>query len=103
MLEDLLKKIVNEDYLIDVIKIQKSRESTIGNVYIVYTKEKKYILKIYEDLSHVMSMILLHDDLTNKINIPKVIKNKKNSGYSILEDNKYVVLYSFLDGVQIGN
>ena len=47
-------------------------------------------------------MILLHDDLINKINIPKVIKNKKNSGYSILEDNKYVVLYSFLDGVQIG-
>ena len=102
MLEELLKKILNEYYLIDVIKIEKSIESTIGNVHIVYTKEKKYILKIYEDLSHVTSMILLHDDLINKINIPKVIKNKKNSGYSILEDNKYVVLYSFLDGVQIG-
>ena len=96
-----LKKLLSEEYLINALKIDKNIESTVGNVYIIYTQKEKYVLKLYDDLSHTNSMILLHDDLSNKINIPKIIKNKNDIGYTII-DSKYVVLYSFLDGVQIG-
>lgn len=100
-MKEKLKKILSEEYLINVLKIEKNIESTAGNVYIIYTQNEKYVLKIYDDLSHTNSMILLYDDLSNKINIPKIIKNKNDICYTII-DSKYVVLYSFLDGVQIG-
>lgn len=97
-----LKKILREEYLIEVLKVERNTESTVGNVYIISTIKEKYVLKIYEDLSHVNSMISLHEGLSNKIYIPKIIKNKNENGYSLLENSKYVVLYSFLNGVQIG-
>ena len=100
-MKEELKNLLNEEYLINTLKIEKNIESTVGNVYIIYTQKEKYVLKLYDDLSHTNSMILLHDDLSNKINIPKVIKNKNGDGYTTI-DSKYAVLYSFLNGVQIG-
>ncbi|MBR6690544.1 MAG: phosphotransferase [Bacilli bacterium] len=96
-----LKHTINKEYLIDVLKIEKNLESTQGNVYMVYTKNNKYVLKIYDDLNHTKSMTKLHNDLCSKFNIPGVIKNKDDKLY-INFNSKYLVLYSFLDGIQIG-
>lgn len=102
MLENDLKKIINENYLINIIKIEKNEESTVGNVYIIHTELKKYVAKIYDDLNHVNSMINLHSDLNDKFNIPKIIQSKNKSGYVNIKKSKYIVLYSFIDGIQIG-
>ena len=96
-----LKEILHKNYLLNIINIDKNSESTVGNVYIVYTNNNKYVLKIYDDIKHTKSMILLHQNLSNKFNIPKIILTKDNRGY-IEIDNKYIVLYSFLKGIQVG-
>lgn len=96
-----MKKIISNEYLIDVLNIEKNKESTVGNVYMIYTKDEKYVLKIYDDINHAKSMALLSDDLSNKFYIPKAIKNRNNNLYTSI-NNKYLVLYSFLEGVSIG-
>ena len=43
--------------------------------------------------------IKIHNLLNeNKINVPKIIVNKFGNGYSELLDNKYIVVYTFIDG-----
>lgn len=96
-----LKNIIQLEYSIDIENIEKNQESTTGNVYIIYTKKNKYVLKIYEVKQHVESMILLHKDLSLKFNIPSAILNK-NKELFIKIKNQYLVLYSFLEGIQIG-
>lgn len=99
MLIDLIKN----NYLLDIKEIEKSDESTVGNVYIIYTENLKYVAKVYDDLKHVQSMTKLHSFLSSKnFNVPNIIRNKDNLEYTILDKNKYVILYSFLDGVQVG-
>ena len=102
MIEKDLKKILEEKYLLSIINIEKNKESTIGNVYIVYTQTKKYVVKIYDNLDHTKSMTLLHSDLYNKFNIAKIIRSKNNDLFIETPDSRYIVLYSFLDGIQIG-
>lgn len=59
----------------------------------------KFVVKIYDDLNHVKSMIKIHNLLdANKISAPKVIINKFGNGYSELLDNKYIVVYTFIKG-----
>jgi len=101
-MEEKLIKILKENYLIDMLNIEKNDESTVGNVYIVKTKNDKYVLKIYDDINHTKSMISLHTNLSKQIYIPEIIFNEANEGYTLLDNSKYVVVYSFLDGIQIG-
>ncbi|MBE6139802.1 MAG: hypothetical protein E7174_04845 [Firmicutes bacterium] len=101
LIEDLIK-IISDNYLIGVFKIEKSEESTVGNVYIIYSNTEKFVAKIYDDLNHTKSMIQLHSDLSDKFHIPKIIQSKNNSGYVEILTSRYLVLYSFLDGIQIG-
>jgi len=100
-IEELIK-IVSDNYLIKVTKLEKNEESTVGNVYIIYSDSEKFVAKIYDDLNHTKSMIKLHSDLSNKFHIPKILQNKNNTGYVQLLDSKYIVLYTFLDGIQLG-
>lgn len=104
MIENIeeLVKIVSDNYLIKITKLEKNEESTVGNVYIIYSNNEKFVAKIYDDLNHTKSMIKLHFDLSNKFHIPKILQTKNNTGYVKLLDSKYIVLYSFLDGTQLG-
>lgn len=95
-----LKQIIDDNYLFTIKSLEKNENSTVGNVYIIYTDKNKYVLKIYDDLNHTESMIKLHSDLCNKFNIPKIIINKNNESHTKLE-NKFIVIYSFLDGIQL--
>lgn len=97
-----LVKIVSDNYLIKVTKIEKSEESTVGNVYIIYSNSEKFVAKIYDDLNHTKSMIKLHSDLSDKFHVPKILQSKNNTGYVELLTSKYMVLYSFLEGIKIG-
>ena len=97
----MIGNIIKQKYLIDIEKIEKNKESTVGNVYIIYTKNNKYVAKVYDDLNHVLSMVYLHSDLCDKIYIPKIINTKEDKGYVEIPNSKYIVLYSFLDGVQL--
>ena len=94
---------INKEYLLNINQIEKNEESTVGNVYILYSEGLRFVGKIYDDLNHVNSMIHLHQNLyNNKFNVPKIINNKNNVGYIELNKNKYLVIYSFLEGVQLG-
>lgn len=91
-----LKKILAQNYKIETDSIEKNEDSTDGNVYMV---KDKFVVKIYDDLNHVKSMIKIHNLLdANKISAPKVIINKFGNGYSELLDNKYIVVYTFIKG-----
>lgn len=96
-----LDKIIKENYNINVLKIEKNNDSTVGNVYIVYSIDKKYVIKIYDDYMHTESMTILHSNLSNNFYIPKVILTNKGKTYIEIKHNKYLVLYSFLEGIQI--
>ena len=71
-----LVKIISDNYLIKIDKLEKNNESTVGNVYIVYSSTEKFIMKIYNDLNHTKSMINLYYDLSKYFYIPKIIKNR---------------------------
>ena len=98
------KSIIQKEYPIEEIKeIEKSENSTDGNVYIINTSNNKYVFKIYSDFSHVNSMIKLHTHLyNNNFYVPKVILTNDNSLYVKVNDEKYIVLYSFLKGKSLG-
>lgn len=95
-----LKKILAQNYKIETDSIEKNEDSTDGNVYMV---KDKFVVKIYDDLNHAKSMIKIHNLLDeNKISAPKIIINKFGNGYSELLDNKYIVVYTFIEGNPIG-
>ena len=100
-LENELKKILTDKYNFKVNKIQKNLQSTVGNVYMVYCNNNKYVIKIYNDIRHVKAMVNLHKVLEdNKLYVPKVIRNRFNEEYTIFKE-KYIVVYSLLMGNQI--
>ena len=97
-----LKTVLSNKYCINILNIEKSLESTDGNVYIIDTDKNKFVAKIYTDLNHANTMINIHTDLYNKnFYVPQIIKTNNNKNYIILEDNKILVLYSFLEGCKI--
>ena len=100
--ENNLKKEICDKYDLIINNIEKNEDSTDGNVYMLYTEENRYVAKVYDDLQHVKSMINLHNDLGNNgIDVPKIIKCKSGESYITL-NNRCVVIYSFLEGIQLG-
>lgn len=102
-MEELLKQVLFENYNLIVKQIVKNEESTDGNVYIIETVDKKFVVKIYNNKKHTDSMIRLHKHLLeNNFYVAKIIKNHNNKNYVELKNN-IVVVYSFLDGQQLAN
>lgn len=98
-----IKNILKEKYNIKVKKIEKNEQSTDGNVYIVYCENDKYIIKIYKEIEHTDSMIKLYKRLNLlNLNIPKIILTKSGKEYEKILNTNYMVIYSFLEGEQIG-
>ena len=90
-------------YDLDIKNISINNESTDGNVYNIETNDNKYIAKIYNDLNHALNMISIHQDLyNNNIYVPNIIKTKNNQEY-VMQNNQVVVLYSYLEGMQISD
>ena len=97
-----LKKILEEKYNLWSKKIEKSEESTDGNVYIIDCENKKFVVKIYDNLEHTKSMVKLHTKLSSlNMNIPKIITTKESESYVEILHSNYIVIYSFIEGEQI--
>ena len=94
-----IKSIINENYMLNINTIEKSEESTDGNVYII---DNKYVMKIYNDINKAEAMTKLHIYLNSKnMNVPKIVFTKDNKEFLPLDGN-YIVLYTFLTGKKIG-
>lgn len=95
-----LSKILQDNYDIQIISIEKNSESSMGNVYSINTVDNKYIIKVYNNYEHTESMIKLYNYLNkNNFYVPKIIQRKNKEYYTKYSD-KYIVLYSFLEGTQ---
>ena len=107
MNDESIKSLIKNDYNFDVQYVEKSNESTDGNVYIIQTsnEDSKFVIKIYDDIEHANSMIKLHTYLNeNGLVVPNIIKNKDCLLYSIYNDEictKYIVCYSFVRGKKL--
>ena len=94
-----MENVIKSEYDLDIINIIKNEDSTDGNVYNIETSSNKYIVKIYDDLNKATNMINIHNFLCDMY-IPRVIQTKDKKYY--LEYNgKYIVMYSFLEGIQV--
>ena len=96
-----LKRIIKSEYKIEISKIEKNEESTDGNVYIVHDKKGKYVMKIYDSIEHTNTIVGIHN-LLSSLYIPRIIKTINNEKY-LKYNNKYIVIYSFLEGNQISD
>ena len=94
-----LEKIIKDNYNLDIINITKNEDSSDGNVYNIKTKDNKYIAKIYSNKEKAEKMVNLHNSL-KELHIPKIIMTKNNK-YLLEIENKYIIVYSFLEGKQI--
>lgn len=81
----------------DIIELEKNEDSSDGNVYNITCKNNKYIAKVYSDKIQASSMVLLHRKLYKSgLNVPNIIYDNLNE-----ESDKYIVIYSFVNGKQI--
>ena len=97
-----IAELLKNKYLIETQKIEKSEDSTDGNVYFAHSESDKFIVKIYKNLTHAKSMIDLHSCLVKEsFNVPSIITSKSVK-FATLPDKSVAVVYSFLQGEQIG-
>ena len=101
MNDNNLEKIIKESYEIQINNITKNSDSTDGKVYLNKSNNNKYIFKIYNSLEHTQSMIKLHNFLNeNNLYVPRIIQTKNKEYYKKYND-KYIAMYSFLEGSQL--
>ena len=96
-----LESIIKDNYNLNIISIYKNEDSTDGNVYNIEASDNKYIVKIYDNLDKASNMINIHNFLYDMY-IPRVIQTKDKK-YYLEYNNKYIVIYSFLYGIQVSN
>ena len=93
-----MKKLLENNYNLTDVVIIKNIESTDGNVYNINAKQGKYILKVYNDELHSRVMGNLLDELNKKnFYVPHVLENKGKKKYTKV-NNKFYMIYSFLEG-----
>jgi len=109
-MEDNIIEVLKNSYCIDVESVEKSEESTDGNVYIVTEANSgtRYALKVYVELQQADTMAELHTYLNGiKLEAPRVIKGKDKNVISHFcnsnNEKRYVICYSFADGEKLGN
>lgn len=103
MNDNIQEEILRKSYDIQIKDITKNTDSTVGNVYFIKSQNSKYIIKIYKNIEHTESMIQLYNFLNeNNFYVPKIIQTK-NKEYYTKYNEKYIVMYSFLEGIQLKN
>ena len=77
-----MKEEIKKKYCLGIDKIIKNEDSTDGNVYMLTGLSNKYIMKLYDEENHAISMVNIYKDLKNGgMNVPDIILNKENQGY----------------------
>lgn len=99
----IIKEIINDKYFDGDIYVERNEDSTDGNVYMIKTSNEKYVVKLYKTLQHTINMVRIHSLLNErKIKVPIIINTKDKGKYCKINENKYLVVYSFIEGEQIG-
>lgn len=57
-----MKEEIKKKYCLEIDKIIKNEDSTDGNVYIIKNLSNKYIMKLYDNEKHAISMVDIHKD-----------------------------------------
>ena len=103
MNDNIQEEILRKSYDIQIKDITKNTDSTDDNVYFIKSQNNKYIFKIYKNIEHTESMIKLYNFLNeNNFYVHKIMQAKNKEYYTKYSDN-YIVLYSFLEGIQFKN
>lgn len=103
--ESTIKKLLKENYNIDVFKVRKINRGT-ANIFEVESEEKKYILKEFSD-GRSEESVIKETDIINflkdrNIKVPVYIKSTQNNFY-IKFENRTIILQEYVDGYTMDN
>lgn len=103
--ESTIKKLLKENYNIDVSKVRKIDRGT-ANIFEVESEEKKYILKEFSE-GRSEESVIKETDIINflkdrNIKVPVYIKSTQNNFY-IKFENRTIILQEYVDGYTMDN
>ena len=96
-------KFIEEKYKIKILKIKNIDNGILNSNFYIETKNKKYILRIYEAnriVDEEKQELILLDKIAGFIPVSKAIKNIDN-GYISIFTNKKFVLFEYINGNSI--
>lgn len=103
--ENTIKKLLKENYKIDVSKVNKIDRGT-ANIFEIESKNKKYILKEFSEGRSEESVIketnIINFLKNRNIKVPVYIKSKQDNFY-IKFKNRIIILQEYVDGYTMEN
>ena len=96
-------KFIEEKYKIKILEIKNIDNGILNSNFYIKTKNKKYILRIYEanrTIEEEKQELILLDKIADFIPVSTAIKNIDNECISIL-NNKKIALFEYIDGSSI--
>ena len=96
-------KFIEEKYKIKILEIKNIDNGILNSNFCVITKNKKYILRIYEanrTLDEEKQELILLDKIASFIPVSKAIKNIDNEYISIFTNKKFA-LFEYINGNSI--
>ncbi|MBO1001221.1 aminoglycoside phosphotransferase family protein [Pseudogracilibacillus auburnensis] len=111
---DKMKKIVKENYHVDIENIVKQKGGWASLAYKVFDRNQSYFLKVYEKRRAstpnltalidkyvpIMVWILNNTRLKGKISVPFITRD---GGYKCEDEDGIYLLYDYIDGETIGD
>ena len=94
---------IEEKYRIKILEIKNIDNGILNSNFYIKTKNKKYILRIYEanrTIEEEKQELILLDKIADFIPVSTAIKNIDNECISIL-NNKKIALFEYIDGSSI--
>ena len=94
---------IEEKYNIKILEIKNIDNGILNSNFYIKTKNKKYILRIYEanrTIEEEKQELILLDKIADFIPVSTTIKNIDNECISIL-NNKKIALFEYIDGSSI--
>ena len=94
---------IEEKYNIKILEIKNIDNGILNSNFYIKTKNKKYILRIYEanrTIEEEKQELILLDKIADFIPVSTAIKNIDNECISIL-NNKKIALFEYIDGSSI--
>ena len=103
--EQIIKDLINKNYGIEIMKIEKINRGT-ANIFKIKSNDKVYILKEFSE-GRTEESVMKETNIINflkerKINVPVYIKSKQNSFY-IKFENGIIILQECIDGYTMEN
>ena len=94
---------IQEKYKIKIIKIKNIENGILNSNFYIETKNKKYILRIYEanrTIDEELQELILLDKISSFIPVSRAIENIDNEYISIFNNKKFA-LFEYVEGSSI--